>query len=527
MALLVNFILIGFVEVGVLKITGGMFMYPLDDPFIHMQVAKNLAFHGVWGINATEFASASSSLLYTVLLALLSRVFGAGIGIPFVVNLIASGVLLFVVHQWLVHRSVGVRWRACVLLGLVLFLPLPVLVISGMEHVLQCIFCFLFVTRLAVFVGGRSVGLVLLAMLVTGIRYEGMFLVGMGCLVLFFRRQYVAGLVLGALALLPIVLFGVWSVKQGSYFLPNSVLVKSENIPFSVKGMIEYVNNILINKYTVVKPQVKAAIGSPPPGISLLTAQRLLLVFPLAYLVYARYLRAFRVYGDILVMAMGVTLLHLALAATGWLYRYEAYLVLMALVVVPVVIWEARSSLFVRKDWIVRAFVVVLVFGLFFPFVLRSAAAWSNIKQACVNIYQQQYQMSRFLKKYHAGDAVAANDIGAISFYGDIKTVDLWGLGDIEVARSRKGGYWTPGFLDSLERRRNVKVMMVYDEWFSPELLSHWTKVATWTIQHNVILGGDTVSFYVPVAADAPGLEGQLKEFAASLPAGITVEYMR
>jgi len=530
-ALLVTFTFILLAERGILRMTGGVFMYPLDDPFIHMQVARNLAFHGVWGINPAEFASASSSLLYTLLLAFFSRLTSLGMVIPFVINCIAACLLLAVIHRWLFRQAVGAVWRAAILIMLVIFLPLPVLVISGMEHTLQCIFCWLFVTRMAGWLEygqGRKlpVELVLYAVLVTAIRYEGMFLVAMGCLLLLYKRQWAAGFVLGGIALLPIVLFGIYSVRQGSYFLPNSVLVKSENLPFSVKGMVEYVNNILINKLTVVKPQVKA-IGSPPPGISLLATQRLLFVFPLAYLLYMRLMREKRVFADILVMVTGCTLLHLALAATGWLYRYEAYLVMMALVVVPVIVYQSRGQGMYpgRKELYGRGFAVLLLFALFFPFVLRSAAAYSNIRQACVNIYQQQYQMGRFLKKYHMGDAVAANDIGAISYYGDIRTVDLWGLGDIEVARSRKGGYWSPAFLDSLVRRRQVKVMIVYDEWFSPELLSRWTKVATWQIQNNVILGGDTVSFYVPDRGDGAVLLGQLKEFQSSLPEGVTVVY--
>lgn len=531
--MLVTFVFILLAERGILRITGGVFLYPLDDPFIHMQVAKNLAFHGVWGINPSEFASASSSLLYTLLLAFFSRVFAAGMVLPFAINCFAACFLLAVINRWLLRQVVGAVGRAVILVVLVILLPLPVLVMSGMEHTLQCIFCFLFVARMAEWLEngeGRRlpVELVLYAVLVTAIRYEGMFLVAMGCLLLLYKRQWAAGVVLGGIALLPIVLFGIYSVRQGSYFLPNSVLVKSENLPFSLKGMVEYVNNILINKLTVVKPQVKA-IGSPPPGISLLAAQRLLLVFPLAYLLYARVMREKRVLADILVMVTGCTLLHLALAATGWLYRYEAYLVMMALVVVPVIVYRSRGlGLYPgKKEVYGRAFAVLLLFALFFPFVLRSAAAYSNIRQACVNIYEQQYQMGRFLKKYHTGDAVAANDIGAISYYGGIRTVDLWGLGDIEVARSRKGGYWTPAFLDSLVRRRQVKVMIVYDEWFPPELLSRWTKVATWQIRNNVILGGDTVSFYVPDAAEGPALLGQLKEFQSSLPEGVSVVYIK
>lgn len=534
-ALLMTFVIILLTERGILRNTGGIFMYPLDDPFIHMQVAKNLAFHGVWGINPQEFASASSSLLYTLLLAFFSKLFSGGVAIPFVLNCAAACLLLAVVHRWLLRQEIKSLVRMVILTGLVVFLPLPVLVISGMEHTLQCLFCFLFVTRLAEWLEGAGtvaggqrrnlpVKLVVYGILVTAIRYEGMFLVAMGCLVLLYRRQWVAAFVLGLPALLPIVLFGIYSVHQGSYFLPNSVLVKSENLPFSLKGAVEYINNILINKLTVVKPQVKA-VGSPPPGISLLATQRLLLVFPLAYLLYSRVMKEKRVLADILVMMTGCTLLHLTFAATGWLYRYEAYLVMMALLVVPVIIYQSQGVYPGKKEVYGMSFTVLLLFALLFPFVLRSAAAYSNIRQACVNIYQQQYQMGRFLKKYHSGEAVAANDIGAISYYGGIRTVDLWGLGDITVARSKKGGYWRPVFLDSLVRSRGVKVAIVYDEWFSPELLNRWTKVASWQIRDNVILGGDTVSFYVTDKQDAQALLGQLKEFQSSLPEGVRTDY--
>ena len=69
-------------ELSVLKLTGGITMYPLDDTFIHMQIAKNLAFHHTWGIVPGEFASASSSLLYTLILAFLFKVFSFQPGFP-------------------------------------------------------------------------------------------------------------------------------------------------------------------------------------------------------------------------------------------------------------------------------------------------------------------------------------------------------------------------------------------------------------------------------------------------------------
>jgi hypothetical protein len=51
--------------------------------------------------------------------------------------------------------------------------------------------------------------------------------------------------------------------------------------------------------------------------------------------------------------------------------------------------------------------------------------------------------------------------------------------------------------------------------------------VATWQIRNNVILGGDTVSFYVPDKLEGPVLLGQLKEFQSSLPEGVSVVYIK
>ena len=57
--IVILFLPVLFIEFRVLQYTGGVFMYPFDDTFIHLQIAKNLT-QGHWGIS-DQFASASSS----------------------------------------------------------------------------------------------------------------------------------------------------------------------------------------------------------------------------------------------------------------------------------------------------------------------------------------------------------------------------------------------------------------------------------------------------------------------------------
>ncbi|MEL6611591.1 MAG: hypothetical protein AAFQ53_05825, partial [Bacteroidota bacterium] len=53
----------------VLTVTDGDFVYPLDDPYIHLAVAENLT-QGHYGLNLAEPSSPASSVVWPGLLAL-------------------------------------------------------------------------------------------------------------------------------------------------------------------------------------------------------------------------------------------------------------------------------------------------------------------------------------------------------------------------------------------------------------------------------------------------------------------------
>jgi hypothetical protein len=529
------FIPVFIIEFGVLRHTAGHWIYPLDDTFIHMALAKNLAFHLNWGINPREFASASSSLLYTLLLGFLFRIFQPGMLIPFLVNVAAASTLLLVLNQWMKKEQFNAWTRILVFFCVAFFTPLPVLVISGMEHTLQCLFCFLFIFRFSEWLetkmrigdrNGRIPGsLYIYGALVCLIRYEGLFIVGILCLVLLYYRRLRSAVLLGIVSVSPLVIWGMISMLKGSFFLPNSVLLKSNSFPISLAGALDFLGNILVQKLTIVR-QVTQITEGPRTGITTLATQRLLVILPLAALASIATLKKRPAYGWILLILTACTLLQLAFAATGWLYRYEAYLMLSSVMILSALAVHCGKSILGQPLLGLGKFLLpVLLFFLFFPAILRSMAAFSRTGQACINVYQQQYQMGLFFKKYYFKEPIAANDVGAVSYLTEGNNLDLWGLGNVTVARSRKSGGWTPSFLDSLCRARRVRVAVVYQSWFPEELLGRWKKIADWKIQNNVICGDDKVSYYALDTVDAAALKRHLIEFQPSLPPGVEVSY--
>ena len=523
---------VAVIEFLALRHNNWVMCYPLDDTFIHMEVARNFEQSGVWGISPYEFGSASSSLFYTLLLALLFWISSPHVVIPLLVNCVAGVFLLVTVDRWLRKQLLTSRHRIIVHLLLLLLIPLPVLAITGMEHMLQLLFSFLFIYSFAewlesVPVGQRSrlpVKLFIYAILVTTIRFEGMFLVALVCLTLLLRKRLLLAIALGTASILPIITFGIYSVSKGSYFLPNSVLMKSQGLQFSVAGITELIKKIFTEKLVSIN-EVVLARGEFSPGISLPATQMLLLIIPAIYLFTRKYLSAKPSYTWLFIVTLGAVIIHLSLAATGWLYRYEAYLFLLSIPVLAVTFIKALPGLLSRMLLPERAVALFFSLILLLPIVARSGAALSKPVRAINNIYEQQYQMATFMHRYYINERIAFNDIGAVSFFTDGHSLDLWGLGDIDVARSKREKRNTPEFLDSLVKREGVRFAIVYDDWFSDSLLSKWQKVATWKIQDNVICGSDTVSFYSVDPSITTRLLADLKAFQPSLPATVQTKY--
>jgi hypothetical protein len=205
--------------------------------------------------------------------------------------------------------------------------------------------------------------------------------------------------------------------------------------------------------------------------------------------------------------------------------RYEAYLIGNSVIVLGTLLARYGGEVLNGKARLIRWLAAFVGLILLFPLVMRSRIAFDEIGQGCVNIYEQQYQMARFLHDHYDHAQVALGDIGAVSYMTEGRKLDLVGLANIDVARSKKNYYYTPDFLDWLSKRDKVKIAIVYDYFNSPLLLQRWNKIATWQILNNVTCGDKIVSFYAVDPAEKPDLLKNLQDFQRHLPTDVRVQY--
>ena len=501
---------------------GGQFVYPLDDAYGHMAIAKNLAQHRLWGFSAIDgFSSGSSSLLWPLLLAACFRVFGVHEWPPLALNLVAAVGFVFYAGA-VIRRETRSGAVAFVLLAAVMFLtPLLTVAECGMEHCWQILICLWFldlaVKRLADDVPpqtARHAGWLLpvASFGMTLVRYEGLFLLGLVGLLLLCRRRWWLTAACAAAGGLPVAAFGVYAMSRGWRFLPNSVLLKAGVLPPRLwDAFLAFVTKIHADM--TANPHMVALVAG-------LTAALLAQGRRRDTLWHRQTLR--------LTLLLGGTLMHLQFAGAGWIFRYEGYLLGLGILFIGLTVAEEIGDILADgRGWLERGqrLGVWVVAGFLFvsPLWSHAAKAWAMMVPASHNIYEQQYQMAHFLRQSYRNEGVAANDIGAIDFFANIGLVDLWGLGTMEVAQAKFDHRYTPDVVRRLIARHDVRVIMVYLEWASSYggPLPEWVPVGRWTIPDNEVCGSATVAFFAPNPTLVPTLAGALREYAPRLPPGI------
>jgi hypothetical protein len=475
----------GLLVIGTLPQTGGQLVYPLDDTYIHMAMAKNLVQHGVWGVTEYGFTSSTSSPLWTGLLALAYLLTGVHAATPLILNLFLGLALVFSLDVQLRQSFPSGGTRLGLLLFLIFAIPLPTLTFLGMEHVLHVLLAVWFLALAAESLVSQTSprALLLLAFLLPVARYESLFLIGITAALFALRGRWGMAISLLAAAGLSVTGYGLWSVANGWYFLPNSVLVKANTSALHPDTLGLALGFILLN--LAQAPTILALI--------LLTALTIRPAWeekPLRALIFGL-----------------VAICQLLLARTGWLYRYEAYLVALGILALapawadlPPVSRPKRIALLLTAAWGVLAF------------AYRMVDAQVKTVQASRDTFRQQIQMAAFVERYSPNGPVVINDIGAICFYTDAPIVDLVGLANMNAARARLEGSLSTQTIRVLSQ--GARIAIVYENWYTPfgGLPAEWVKAGEWTLPDTAMIG-HTVSFFAVDPAEAERLRTALAEY--------------
>lgn len=498
-------VVVALLEYVTLKKTNGVFCYPLDDTFIHMAVAKNSALYGNWGVSANEWVSTSSAPFFTGLLTLTYSLFGISVYTPLLLALAGAFFIIAAMQYELNKHSALSTFQKTICIILTLFAgAIPSLAALGMEHTFQIAFTLFFVHSCANILTSdktRARHLVIAGIwgaFMVFTRYENAFVVASACGLLFLQKRFKAALFIGVIGAAPIVLFGLYALSKGGLFIPNSIQIK-----------VRDTYKLLLNGGIAV---LEAAAS-----ISGLIALSL-------YVIFKKFQRQEQDrHFYILSVFVLSGLLHSVFGGFGWFYRYEAYLIVLGSFHLLILFfeWYKRHEWNNKKQYFL-SLALILLLTINLP--LRGINAMRNFIRSTYNIYEQQYQMGLFLRKYYNKNAIAANDIGAISFLADLHTIDLWGLGNNEVTIARKGGYWNSAFLQSLVVKNKASIAVIYESWFDKALTHNWEKVGTWEVSYSFMLGDTKVSFYAIDPMQANTLRNNLASFKKELPKDIKVE---
>ncbi len=490
-----------------LQKTKGHFGYPLDDTYIHMAIARHVAEDGVWGVSMHEFSSSTSSPLWTFLITLAYIAFGVNDWTPLALSTLVGSLTIYACYRLLLNNLNNPIRLTALLIIILLFVPLPILTLTGMEHILHGLLTLLLIYYSADYLSNNQFTfrsfllLIALANLTVATRYEGTLLVFTIGIVFFIKKRFSEGIAFGGFSLTLIAIYGVWSVLNGWRFFPNSILLKGNSLSFTIEGMVVFIEHTMSNFYN---------------------SSFILVLLALISTMYLRFESAMREKEQyLIILSATAVFLHMLFASIGWFFRYEAYLILILIVVIA----DIFNKYFVYQEETTKRLSVYnygarlsLAFLFVIPLTMRAITSFVQYPFAVTNIYEQQYQMGLFIKKYYSGQCVAVNDIGAISYLADICLIDLYGLANIEVLNSRLQGSFEKDEIESLVAQNNTQVIIIYNEWFEGNIPDVWEEVGRWKISNNVVCASNVVAFYAPDETLQPSVIENLQDFSAQLP---------
>jgi hypothetical protein len=499
---LTAFLLIVLIEFSaIIGLNDGKLIFTLDDPYIHLALAENIR-HGHYGVNCEEPSSPSSSIVWPFILAPFAHL-SCSAYVIFTISLLASVGTLLVCGKIVTDATESFEHPkkylfAAIVTALLIFATnLVGLIFNGMEHSLQLFWTVLVVYGLIREKRDKPLPWLLFAGIVLGplVRYENL-AISVPALIYLFIRGHRKEAVMCALPLVAgIAAFSLFLHKIGLPPFPASVLVKSRVVSSS-GSLVILLKNLRVS-----------LLKTKGPLLALAT-------LPLIYVVWSPQ-RAAK-HRLLALAAVSSVALHLIVGRSGWYSRYEIYVWTSAILAIIYLHSGWLRSLLCSQGMIRSSVLLgLLAASTSVPYLdaLISTPLASN------NIYEQQYQMNRFVTEYYQAP-VAVNDLGWVSYRNDEYVLDLWGMGSAEALRAKQHSD-CPDWMNDLMQKHDVRLAMVYDTWF-PETPDNWILVGKLHLGRTRITPSHTVvTFYATDHATHSRTVGLLRQFKTSLPRGV------
>jgi hypothetical protein len=465
-------------------------------------------------MNEGEVSSPASSILYPFLAALFLKIGFGSVG-PLLINVaatLAAGVIAFAILARAGYSLVQLpAWRL-VGLALITLLSFDLLAVpfTGMEHSLHIVMTLVALLGVQVLLQSNRVTIWLLisAGLCPLIRYEGVALwLGVAGL-LIYRRELRAAAVLVVPTAAALCSFSAWLVCQGLPALPNSILAKAgiggptgdKALPTSpLQGVIAHFNR---------------NIGSHGYELLLVTTT---ICAAATIVAWRDRRRSAALFGG---LGACISLAHVFVGITGGYGRYEAYAEGTGLLCAAVALAHRLAPALrgARPLWLS----VSMVCAIAVLSLSIKAAVYTPI--GARNIYDQQYQMHRFVTEYWPYP-VGVNDIGEVTYRNTSYVLDLGGLASEAARRGHLNGT-NADWMDDLAQQHGVGLVMIYRDWFA-NVPARWQSIGTLNLAGpRGVIGDRVVTFYATTPAAATKLRPLLASFASTVPAPASVHVL-
>ncbi len=490
----------------------GQFLYNLDDPYIHLSMSEQIS-RGGYGINPGEYASASSSILFPFLLAPFASA-AVHQYVPLIINIAALFLSFEFLRRYFQKRifSGDLRMRgtaAVFALLTVLALNIFALAFIGMEHSLQVLATVMCLYALIGMLEGEPMPwwLPLMVVVMPLLRYEGLSL-SLIALVVMIKCGYWRGALATFLVMIVLLAgFSFFLLGLGLEFLPGSVLVKA-HIRLGETDIVKLLGNGLAKSLR------------HPRGLMLLEIAAMT-VLGMGLAAYKKKAINTPEFWAGLIL-LGIALGHILFGEYHGFARYEIYAFVAALLLGAYLLRPVVERLIVSRGGRIRLrlWFVILLAALGGSYIVGPTA---DLIAASRNIYEQPFQVARFVRDFHQAD-VAANDIGLISYRNEDRVFDVVGLANRQARQIHHGRDFY-ALLKTMAQQQNIKLAILHKEILPSNIPDNWRQLAVLHLSaKNLILAHPRMYFFATAPEYAPVLQEKLRRFAATLPENVVLK---